>query len=113
MSSLDTEITSDFTTFEHFGRTWTIPTKRHASHIRRMRDMLRLSSMIDGGVNLTIAEIFLSPEISPHNQQDPDQFEALLTLDPDDDGLDKFATALGEAMGLGDKGNSSPSSTSS
>lgn len=112
MSALDTETTSEFTTFEHFGRSWSIPTKRHASHVRALRDMLRLSAAV-GGMDLTIAETFLSPEVSPHNQQEPDQFEALLDIDPTDDELDAFATAIGKAMGVGDKGNSSPSSTSS
>lgn len=112
MSAIDTEANSDFVTFEHFGRSWSIPTKRHASHVRALRDMFRVSSMV-GGIDLTIAETFLSPGTSPHNQQEPDQFDALLELDPDDDALSEFATELGKAMGLGGSGNSSPSSTPS
>ena len=97
-SPLENETTGDTTTFEHFGRTWTVPTKRHLSHLRQMRDEMRRGP---GSVDLMIAEVMLSPE----------QFLDLLDIDPDEDQLDEFTTRISEAMGL--SGNSSPSSTSS
>jgi hypothetical protein len=90
--SIETEIAGT-TTFEHFGREWTVPTKRHLSHIKRMRDEMRAGV---GDMNLLIAETFLSPE----------EFDALLALDPDEDRLDKFTDKIAEALGLRDSGNS-------
>lgn len=101
MSALDTETTGDgTTTFEHFGREWTVPTKRHLSHIRKMRDALREGV---GSTDLMIAETFLSVE----------DFDALCEIDPDEDQLDTFTTQIAKALGTGDSGNSSPSSASS
>jgi hypothetical protein len=77
-----------------------VPTKRHLSHIKKMRDDMRSGI---GGVDLMIAETFLSPA----------DFDALLDIDPDEDELDAFTMRISEAMGLGNSGNSSPSSTSS
>ena len=99
-SPLKNEATGDTTTFDFFGRSWTVPTKRHLSHIVKMRDDMRSGV---GGVDLMIAETFLSP----------DDFAALLDIDPDEDELDAFTMCISEAMGLGNSGNSSPSSTSS
>lgn len=93
MSALETESTSDAITFEHFGRTWSVPSKRHLSHIKKMRDEVRSGF---GDWSLLIAETFLSP----------DQFDALLDIDPDEDGLDAFAKAMSDAMGFGGSGNS-------
>lgn len=99
-SALETETNSDTTTFEFFERKWTVPTKRHLSHLKKMRDDMRSGV---GTLDLMIAETFLSV----------DQFDALLEIDPDERALDEFTTKLSEAMGLGESGNSSPSSTSS
>jgi hypothetical protein len=100
MSALENEVTADTTTFEFFDREWTVPTKRHLSHIKRMRDEMRSGV---GTIDLMIAETFLSA----------DQFDALLDLDPDETQLDAFTTKISEALGTGDSGNSSPSSASS
>lgn len=92
MSALETETTSDTVTFDHFGRTWTLPTKRHLSHIKRMRDEVRTGY---GSIDLLIAETFLSAE----------QFDALLEIDPDEDELDKFTDLIADALGLKNSGN--------
>lgn len=100
MSALENEVTADTTTFEFFEREWTVPTKRHLSHIRKMRDAMRIGY---GGVDLMIAETFLSPA----------DFDALLDIDPDEDALGEFTTKIAEGLGLKSSGNSSPSSASS
>lgn len=100
MSALENETTADTTTFEAFGREWTVPTKRHLSHIKAMRDAMRVGY---GGIDLMIAETFLSG----------DDFDALLDIDPDEDALDEFTTKISECLGLKSSGNSSPSSASS
>lgn len=98
--SLETETLYETTTFEHFDREWSVPTKRHLSHIKKMRDELR-SGFADQ--NLLVAETMLSEE----------QFLALCDIDPDDDQLNDFVNAIAKAMGIGTSGNSRPSSTSS
>lgn len=99
-SPLETETLNDTTTFKHFDREWTVPTKRHLSHLRRMRDEMR-AGITD--VNLMIAETFLSPA----------EFDALLEVDPDEDQLDEFTEQISKSLGLGNSGNSKPSSASS
>lgn len=99
-TGLESETQHDTTTFDCFGRSWTIPTKRHLSHIKAMRDEVRR------GVNnydLLAAEVML----------DEKQFLELCDIDPDEDQLAEFATALAKAMGVQSSGNSGPSSTSS
>lgn len=110
MSGLETETLHDQATFEHFGRQWSVPTKRHLSHLRWMRDE---ASRRFGDWNLIVVEAMLSPEVAKSNQQKPDQFEALVELDPTEEDLDVFVGEISKAMGLGDSGNSAPSSTSS
>lgn len=100
MSALENETRYETTTFEHFDRTWTVPTRKHLSHIVKMRDEIKAGV---GDYDLLIAETFLSA----------DEFAALLEIDPDDRQLDEFTTALSKAMGVGNSGNSSPSSASS
>lgn len=100
MSALENEVTADTATFEFFDREWTVPTKRHLSHIKKMRDEMRSGV---GTIDLMIAETFLSS----------DQFGALVDIDPDETELDAFTTKISEALGMGDSGNSSPSSASS
>lgn len=100
MSALENEVTADTTTFEFFDREWTVPTKRHLSHIKRMRDEMRGRV---GSVDLMLAETFLSSA----------EFDALLEIDPDEDQLDEFTTQIAQSLGLGGSGNSSPSSASS
>lgn len=100
MSALENEVTAATATFEFFDRQWTVPTKRHLSHIKAMRDAMRVGY---GGVDLMLAETFLSPA----------DFDALLGIDPDEDALDEFTTKIAECLGLKSSGNSSPSSASS
>lgn len=92
-SHLETETTQVATTFEHFGREWTVPTRRHLSHIKKMRDELRAGVM---DYNLLVAETFLSA----------DDFDALLKVDPDEKSFDEFVGLVAKKLGLGDKGNS-------
>ena len=100
MSALENETKHETTTFEFFDREWTIPTKRHLSHIKKMSDEVRQGYM---SADLMIAETFLSA----------DQFAALLEVDPDEAQLDEFTQRISDVMGLGNSGNSSPSSASS
>lgn len=99
MSALENETLHETTTFEHFGRSWTVPTRRHLSHIKRMRDELKSGV---GSVDLMLAETFLSA----------DEFNALLEIDPDEVQLDEFTDQIAKALGTGGSGNSSPSSAS-
>jgi hypothetical protein len=92
MSALENEITHDSTTFEMFGETWTVPIKRHLSHIKAMRDAMREGV---GTIDLLVAETFLSDE----------EFDRLLDLDPDEDRLKEFADKVSNALGTGDRGN--------
>lgn len=100
MSDLDTETKSETATFEKFGRTWSVPTKRHHSHIRRTKAILRTEGTLDAD---DVAEIYLSPE----------QYVDLLALNVDTDALTEFADEIAKAMGLGGSGNSSTSPASS
>lgn len=98
--SVKSETLSDRATFEALGREWSVPNKRHLSHI------VKLEERHEQGRPLTatfIIRTFL----------DADQWEALLDLDPDEAQLEEFASKVAEALGMGDSGNSEPSSTSS
>lgn len=98
MSNLETEATTPdgMTTFEHLGSTWTVPIRRHHSHIRRLKQIIH----DEGGVDADdIAAVYLSPE----------EYDVLVALDLDEPELGKFADAIAKAMGVVDKGNSSPS----
>lgn len=99
MSDLKTETLHESTTFEALGREWSVPTKRHLSHI------LRLEERAETGRPLTatfIVRTFL----------DADQWADLIALDPDEGQLEEFATKVAEALGVGGSGNSEPSSAS-
>jgi len=87
MSALENETTRDTATFEHFGRTWTVPSKVRFSH----REKLQANPTLVG-----ICHAFL----------DAKQLEALREIDPDDAELDKFTDAIAEATGLTSAGNS-------
>jgi hypothetical protein len=93
MSDLDTETTSETVTFTHFDREWTVPAKRHLSHIREIKAEMRRGLVPTDDF---LAELFL----------DDEQFSALLKIDPPEDDMDAFGTALAKAMGVGDQGNS-------
>lgn len=99
-SPLEAETSHETTTFDHFDLTWTVPTKRHLSHIKRMTDEIR-TGIYD--YNTLVAETMLSA----------DDFAALMEIDPDEVQLDAFIADLVKAMGLGSSGNSKPSSASS
>lgn len=98
MSDLDTETNSadGTTTFEHFDKTWTVPTKRHLSHIRAIKAEIRLGLMPG---NDFLAELFLGAE----------QFATLLEIDPDEDQMVEFGNKVSAAVGTGSSGNSEPS----
>src|SRR5690349_20845052 len=101
MSDLETETTGNgTTTFEMFGRSWTVPSKRHHSHIRQIKRLWREEGSVDAD---DMAAIFLSPG----------DYDALAALDPTEPDLDAFAQAISKALGMGDSGNSEPSSGSS
>lgn len=89
----ETSSESDTTSFDYFGRSWTVPTKRHTRHLLRMRDEARLGYST---WPLIVCETFLEPKA----------FDALIALDPDEHELDAFADKIGEALGLKDAGNS-------
>lgn len=94
MSAAENETTRETTEFEHFGRTWSVPSKVRFSH----REALEKQP-----TNVGIVYAFL----------DSKQLSALREIDPDDKALDKFTDKIAEAVGLVSAGNSSPSSTSS
>lgn len=98
--SIETETAGDTTTFDHFDKTWTIPVRRHHRHVKQIKAILRSEGYLDAD---DIASIYLSPE----------QYDDLVALDVDEAKLTEFSTALSKALGLGDSGNSAPSSLSS
>lgn len=98
--SLETETQSATTTFEFFDREWTVPTRRHLSHIKKMRDEIRAGF---ADYNLMVAETML----------DEEQFLALCDVDPDEEQLNEFVGEIAKALGIKSSGNSGPSSTSS
>ena len=91
-SALENETTADTTTLDGFGRSWVIPTRRHLSHLRRMRDEGRRGW---AGPDLILVETFLGAE----------QFEELVDLDPDEQELSDFADEIGRRLGFGGSGN--------
>lgn len=87
MSALENEVTRETVEFEHFGRTWAVPTKTRLSHMRRLKA---------DPSNVGIVDAFL----------DGDQLATLAEIDPTDDELDAFTDKIGEAMGWKASGNS-------
>jgi len=79
------EATAETVEFEHFDRTWHVPSSARLSHQRTLR---RDPS------NIGIVDTFLSA----------DEVEALDEIDPTVDELDEFTDVLLEAMGF--QGNS-------
>jgi hypothetical protein len=99
--SLDSESHgTETTTFEHFGREWTVPTRQHHRQARQMKAVLRQFGELDAD---DVAEIFLSKE----------DYQALLELDVPTEELDPFSTKIAQALGMRETGNSSPSPASS
>ena len=100
MSDIKTETLSDEATFKALDREWSVPSRRHLSHI------LKLEERQEQGRPLTatfLIQTFL----------DSDQWSSLVALDPSETELEEFATKIAEALGVGDSGNSEPSSASS
>lgn len=87
MSALENETTKDEATFEHFGRTWRVPSKVRFTHREKLN-----ANPTDVGIVYT----FL----------DGEQIQALREIDPTDDELDKFTDAIAAATGLVSAGNS-------
>lgn len=100
MSDLETETTSETATFDHFGQSWTVPAKKHHRHIREAKAIQRSEGFLDAD---DIARIYL----------EGDGYQRLCDLDVPSAELTEFANAIAKAMGLGDSGNSEPSSASS
>lgn len=92
-SPLQTETQHETTTFSHFDREWTVPVKRHLSHLVKLRNGLRV---FGANYNVVIAETFLGDK----------QFAELLELDPDEAALDQFTDELARVLGLETAGNS-------
>lgn len=92
-SPLENETTSDVTTFDHFGRSWTVPTQRHHKHIRETKKILREEGSLDAD---DIAAIYLPA----------DEYEALLEMDLPMGELDSFANEIAKHLGFGGSGNS-------
>lgn len=92
-SHLETETNHDTTTFRHFDREWTVPVRRHLSHLVQLRNGL---SIFGANYNVVIAETFLGPQ----------QFAELLELDPDEEALDGFTDVIARTLGLEVAGNS-------
>lgn len=92
MSALEDQTTSETTTFEHFGREWTIPAKRHLSHLRQLRDEGRKGW---ASPDLILIETFL----------DEAQLDDLLDLDPDEEQMSEFGNEIAKRLGFGTSGN--------
>jgi len=100
MSALENETNGETTTFEHFGRTWTVPTQRHLRHLKALTDETR---RMGGLTQVFIVQTFLSEE----------EFADLLELDPGETRFEEFADKVAATVGVGSSGNSKPSSAPS
>ena len=90
---LEAETRWETTTFDHFDRTWTVPTKRHLSHLKKLQAGVNLPG---ADMDVVAAEVMLGP----------DQFAQLLEIDPSEPELSEFVGKIAKAMGLGKQGNS-------
>lgn len=99
MSSIETETTTKTgtTTFQHFGETWTVPVTRQHSHLLAIKKILREEGALDAD---DMAAVYLPVE----------EYAALVAMNVTIPELQKFADAIAETMGVGDSGNSQPSS---
>lgn len=92
MSAAQNEATRETTEFEFFDRKWTVPAKQRLSHMEKFRIVLSQSRNAD----LAMVHAYLPAE----------QAQALITeVDPDEDELDKFTTAMAKALGFENSGN--------
>ena len=87
LTPAEAEATADTVTFDHFDRSWSVPSKIRLSHLRALR---RDPS------NVGIVDTCLSA----------DDLAALDEIDPTDDELDAFTDALLAAQGMKTAGNS-------
>ena len=88
----EAEATAETTTFDHFGKTWTVPAKQRLSHMLAYRQALNYYANVD----LAMCHAYLTEE----------DMQALLKVDPTDDELDAFTDAMSKALGFGGTGNS-------
>jgi hypothetical protein len=88
------------TTIDHFGRSWTVPVKRHFRHVQAMRNHMVRGV---GNWDLMIAEVFLDDRL--FDGLPKGQLEALFDINPDDDELDGFTKKVASAIGLEAQGN--------
>lgn len=95
MSDLETETTStsETTTFEQLGRSWTVPVKRHHKHLVELKRIIRTEGAVDAD---DICAVYLPPQ----------EYAELIEFDLDEDALGDFADQIAKALGVGDKGNS-------
>lgn len=93
VNPLEAETRHETTAFEHFDRTWTVPTQRHLSHIKKLQAGLNVRG---ADIDVVAAEVMLGPE----------QFAELLAVDPSEPELSEFVGKIAKAMGLGQQGNS-------
>lgn len=102
-SALERETTGDgLVDVDALDTTWKIPTRRHLKHLQSMQSGLAAPGV---SASLVIARVFLDPGVSAANLQEPDQWRALLELDPAEPELDDLVNKIGDALGLGDSGN--------
>jgi len=94
MSALEHETTDTPNTIEHFGRTWTIPAAVRMREERKLNAILAAQFVRNDSIAL--AEAFLSPE----------DFDALLELNPTRAEQNVFGDKLVKALGLDSAGNS-------
>lgn len=88
----EAEATRDTVEFEHFDRTWTVPSQQRYTHMRKLRDAFRQEASID----LAIIDTFL----------DAEQLGRLAEVDPTEPEVGEFADAIAKAVGFKDAGNS-------
>ena len=88
----EAEATRETVTFKHFDREWSVPSRQRFTHMRSMHAFTMQGMHPDAA----IVETFLSGE----------QIAALAEIDPDDQELDGFTSAITRAMGYGESGNS-------
>ena len=87
----EAEATHETTTFDHFGRSWTVPAKQRLSHMVAFRNELARS----GNLDLAMCGAYLTNE----------QFADLLEIDPTADDLDAFTDDMAKALGFKTAGN--------
>lgn len=93
-SALENETTGTANKVEHFGRSWTLPSKLGLQEERRLNAIMAAQFVHNEAA--AIAEAYLSSE----------DFEALLEINPTRPEQSDFANAIVAAMGFDSAGNS-------